>query len=150
MKLEHEFDYHALLKQPVVVGAGPFGIRTFHEVTGGRVEGKRLRAKVLTGGGDWLLVGPDGWGRLDVRAQLLTDDGAGIYVAYFGMLELNDKVQKALAAGQATDFAEQYFRTNPRFETGDPRYAWLQQSMFVAEGRIISGPGVEYKVYRVT
>ena len=149
MKLEHEFDYHALLKEPIVIGPAAFGTRSFHEVIGGAVHGKRLNGKVLTGGGDWLLIGPDGWGRLDVRAQMLTEDGAGIYIAYFGMLELNEKVTSALAAGQGTEFSDQYFRTNPRFETGDPRYAWLQESMFVAEGRIIPGPGVEYRVFRL-
>jgi len=48
----------------------------------------------------------------------------------------------------STDYVNQHFRTTPQFETGDPRYAWLNQSVFVAEGRV--GPGrVEYKVYRV-
>ena len=37
----------------------------------------------------------------------------------------------------------------PRFETGDLRYAWLNQSLFVAEGRFGPGSMVEYKVYRV-
>ena len=43
---------------------------------------------------------------------------------------------------------DQYFRTTPQFETGDARYSWLNQSIFVAEGRIAPG-GVKYKVYRV-
>ncbi len=148
MKLEHEFTYVATLKPPVQIGAGPFGTRNFFEVTGGTVEGKRLKGKIITGGGDWLLVGPDGFGRLDVRAQFLTDDGASLYVYYTGLLEMNQKVADALAKGASTDYGDQYFRTTPRFETGDPRYAWLNQSIFVAEGRV--GPGqVEYKVYRV-
>ncbi len=150
MNLEYEFTYHATLKEPVNVGAGSYGMRLFYEVTGGRFEGKRLNGKVLTGGGDWLLVGPDGRGRLDVRAQLLTDDGAAIYLAYYGVLEMNDKVQRAITAGSGTDYGDQYFRTNPRFETGDPRYAWLNQTLFVAEGHIAPGLIVEYKVYRVT
>jgi uncharacterized protein DUF3237 len=149
MNLEYEFSYVATLKEPVQVGAGPFGARAFFEVTGGSFEGKRLNGKLLTGGGDWLLIGPDGYARLDVRAQLATNDGAVIYVQYFGVIEMNDKVAKAMAAGGATDYGDQYFRTSPRLETGDARYAWLNRTLFVAEGR--SGPGrVEYKVYRVT
>jgi hypothetical protein len=150
MNLEYEFTYHATLKEPVSVGTGPYGMRLFFEVTGGSLEGKRLKGKFLTGGGDWLLVGPDGWGRLDVRAQLLTDDGAAIYLSYYGVLEMNDKVQRATTAGSGTDYDDQYFRTNPRFETGDPRYAWLNQTLFVGQGRIRPGLIVEYKVYRVT
>jgi len=38
--------------------------------------------------------------------------------------------------------------TAPRFETGDPRYAWLNAIIAVGEGR--AGPGwVEYRVYQV-
>jgi hypothetical protein len=148
MNLEYEFTYHANLKAPVVIGAGPYGTRLFYEITGGRVEGARINGTVLTGGGDWLLVGPDGWGRLDVRAQFLTDDGAAIYCAYYGVVEMNATVQQAGAAGTGTDYGDQYFRTTPRFETGDPRYAWLNQTLFVGEGRLRPG-GVEYKVCRV-
>jgi Protein of unknown function (DUF3237) len=148
MNLEYEFTYQATLKEPVAIGLGPYGTRMVYEVTGGSFEGKRLKGNVLTAGADWILVGADGWGRLDVRAQLLTDDGAGIYVAYYGLLEMNEKVQRATTAGSATDYGDQYFRTNPRFETGDPRYSWLNHTLFVAEGRIVPH-AVEYKVYRV-
>jgi len=150
MNLEYEFTYHVTLKEPVNVGPGPYGNRLVFEVTGGQAEGKRVKGTLLTGGGDWLLVGPDGWGRLDVRGQLLTDDGALIYISYYGVLEMNEKVQNATGGGNGTDYADQYFRTSPRFETGDLRYVWLNQTVFVAEGRIRPGPAVEYKVYRVT
>lgn len=149
MNLEYELTYNATLKDPVPVGAGPYGTRVVYEVTGGSFDGKRLKGKVLTGGADWFLVGPDGWGRLDVRAQFLTDDGAAIYAVYYGVLEMNEKVQRAIAAGGSTDYGDQYFRTSPRFETGDPRYSWLNHTVFVAEGRI-APHAVEYKVYRVT
>lgn len=150
MNLEYELTYHAALKEPVAVGEGPYGNRVVVEVIGGRCEGKRVNGKVLTGGADWLLIGPDGWGRLDVRAQMLTDDGAAIYVSYHGVLEMNAKVQAALAAVDGTDYPDQYFRTAPRLETGDPRYAWVNHTLFVAAGRIRPGRVVEYKVYRVT
>jgi len=149
MDLEYEFTFHATLKDPVPVGAGPYGTRLVIEVTGGRLDGKRLKGKVLTGGADWLLVGSDGWGRVDVRGQFLTEDGAAIYAAYTGLLEMNEKVQRALSSGGSTDFGDQYFRTSPRFETGDPRYGWLNHALFVAEGRMLPH-AVEYKVYRVT
>ena len=150
MNLEYEFSYRATLKAPLAVGPGPYGTRLVVEVTGGTFEGKRLKGKILTGGADWLLVGADGFGRLDVRAQLATEDGATLYLAYEGLLEMNAKVQAAISEGKsATDFADQYFRAAPRFESGDPRYAWLNQTLFVSEGRVLPGPAVEYKVYRV-
>jgi hypothetical protein len=150
MHLEYEFTYHATLKEPVTVGAGPYGTRLVFEVTGGSVEGPRLKGQILTGGADWLLVGPDGWGRLDVRAQVVTDDGAAIYLSYFGILEMNEAVQRASAEASGTDYGDQYFRTSPRFETGDPRYAWLNHTVFVAAGHLRPGRIVEYRVYRVT
>ena len=124
MDLELEFSYRAEVEMPVTVGAGPYGTRLFFEVVGGSFEGKRLKGKMLSGGGDWLLAGADGFARLDVRAQFLTDDGAAIYSSYGGLLEMTAKVQAALTdPNGSTGFADQYFRTTPRFETGDPRYA---------------------------
>jgi Protein of unknown function (DUF3237) len=73
-----------------------------------------------------LLAGEDGFARLDVRTQFLTDDGAVIYSYYGGLLQMTPKVQAALTdPNSSTDFTDQYFRTTPRFETGDPRYAWM-------------------------
>ena len=63
---------------------------------------------------------------------------------------MNGAIQTALADATATSFEDQYFRVTPRFETGDPRYSWLNQSIFVAEGHVLEGFGVEYRVYRVT
>lgn len=150
MNLDYELTYRATLKEPVNVGQGPYGERLVFEVTGGSFEGKRLAGKILTGGADWLLVGSDGWGRLDVRVQCATADGAAIYVSYYGVLEMNEKVLRAVAEGSGTDWGDHYFRTQPRFETGDPRYAWLNHTAFVAEGRLLDGRSVEYRVFRVT
>lgn len=148
MHLVHEFTYQAHVDQPLVAGPGPFGTRLIFVVTGGWVRGERLTGTLVGGGGDWLLVGPDGWGRLDVRGQVQTPDGAVIYVHYTGVLEMNEAVQRAMAGGE-TGFDDQYFRTAPRLETGDPRYAWVNTTLFVARGRLVPG-GVEYEVHRVT
>jgi hypothetical protein len=48
-----------------------------------------LAGDLIGGGDDWLLNSPDGLARVDVRLQLPTDDGATIYITYFGVLELN-------------------------------------------------------------
>lgn len=148
MELVEELTYDAMLRPPLVVGDGPFGTRMFFDVIEGSMEGPRIRGRFVGAGGDWALVGADGFARLDVRGQIETDDGALIYLSFHGLLEMNDKVMAAMNGGE-TDFADQYFRTAPRFETGDPRYAWLNQSVFVGEGRICAGFGVAYRVYRV-
>ena len=148
MKLVHRLTYRADLKPPVEVGKGPFGTRSIFDVTGGSAEGPRLRGKLLPSGGDWLLLDEGGIGRLDVRGTFETDDGAHIYVQYFGVLEMNEKVLGALGKGEATDYGDTYFMTQPRFETGDPRYAWLNRVVAVAEGRVLES-AVEYRVYEL-
>jgi hypothetical protein len=56
----------------------------------------------------------------------------------------------AIASGAATDWSDRYFRTTPRFETGDERYKWLTASLGVSEGRLKKGGGVECRVFRIT
>lgn len=149
MDLVHEMTYHAMLRPPMTIGDGGFGMRTFFEVISGTVEGPRIHGKFTGAGGDWLIVGPDGFGRIDVRAQIETHDGAIIFLHYPGLLEMNDAIQAALANATGTEYADHYFRTTPRFETGDERYTWLNRSVFVGEGRVLKGFGVEYRVFRV-
>ena len=64
LKLEPLMVMRAQLKDPVAVGSGPYGNRQIYDVTGGSFEGPRLKGKVLPSGGDWLLLGSDGVGRL--------------------------------------------------------------------------------------
>jgi len=147
MQLVQECTLHATLKPPLPIGPGPAGTRLYYEVTGGEVAGERLRGKIL-GGGEWALLGADGFVRIDVRLQIETHDGAFLYAQYTGLLELNDAVQATLASGSGTDFGDQAFFTNPRIETGDPRYAWVNTTFFIGEGRMAAGLGVEYRVWR--
>jgi Protein of unknown function (DUF3237) len=149
IELAYEFTYEAVLAEKVPIGDGPYGNRRVREVTGGKVSGERINGVVGSGGGDWILVGPDGWGRLDVRLQIHTDDGADIYVQYYGVVEYNEASIGANEGKGSSDYGDQYFRTAPRLETGDPRYEWVNRSLFVGEGRLHPGPVVEYRVYRV-
>src|SRR5581483_4033300 len=97
LQLAHEFSLWAALKPPVDFGAGPLGRRTYFEVTGGGASVEGFNATACGGGGDWILLGPDNYARLDVRLQLKTDDGALVFVQYFGLLEINAKVAEVMA-----------------------------------------------------
>ena len=147
MNMVEEFTLKATLKEPMPIGAGPLGTRVLYEVTGGEATGERVRGRVL-GGGDWGLIANDGFLRLDVRLQVETWDGAYLYIQYLGLLELNEAVQTALSTGGSTDYDDQNFYINPRVETGDERYTWLNTTFLVAQGRILAGGGVEYRVLR--
>lgn len=145
MKLKHLMTMKGLLRQPSgMVGTVPLGQRMIAEVIGGEFDGERLSGSVLTPGADWILVGSDGIGHIDVRLSLQTDDDALIYMQYLGKLIFNDKF--VAAEGKEMQLGETYFMTQPRFETGSSKYAWLNSIVTVAEGRIING-GVEYQVY---
>lgn len=147
-ELEYLMTYRADLKPPVNVGPGPAGTRQIYDVTGGSFEGPRLKGEILASGGDWLLIGSDGVGKLDVRATFQTQDGALIYVQYHGVLIMNEAVTRALSEGAETQYGDTYFMTQPRFETGHADYAWLNSVVAVAEGRALSN-AVEYRVYQV-
>ena len=102
------------------IGSTPRGQLTIFPVTGGSFEGARLRGKVLAGGGDWVTAKADGTFDLDLRVTLETEDGALIHMTFTGV----------------RDDANQYLRTLPRFETADPRYAFLNRLLAVGIGEI--------------
>ena len=105
------------------LGAVPHGVRSVIPVTGGDFEGPRLRGRVLPGGGDWLLLRPDGVLELDLRVTLETDDHALILMTFQG-----------LRHGEVKDPASYYFRTLPRFETSTEKYAFLNRIVTVGVG----------------
>lgn len=101
------------------VGSTPQGTLTVFPVVGGSFEGDRLRGRVL-GGGDWVNAPGDGTFTLDLRVTLETDDGALIHMTFTGV----------------RDDANHYFRTAPRFETAEPKYAFLNRLLAVGIGEI--------------
>ena len=105
------------------IGATPRGMRVTFPITGGTFEGERLRGKVLPGGDDWTIKRPDGVIELDLRVTLQTDDGAYIHMTFQGIRD-----EGAPAAP--------YFRTMPRFETGEPKYAFLNRLLAVGTAEI--------------
>lgn len=153
IQIIHEFTYRMTSSDAHKVGKGPLGNRQYFDVIGGTLEGPRLSGKLLGSGIDWMLVGDDGFMRMDVRIQIETNDGAVICAHYFGPAEANDKMRRALGASEPTDFRDQRIRTHWLLETGDPRYTWVNQSVFVGEGRVCpAGPGYagfEHRVYRL-
>ena len=114
---------HATLAPAHMLLDAPFGGRLIVDVTGARLEGPRIKASLIgTAAADWVTVSPDGtMGALDVRATLVTDDGALIFSEYRGRVRFG------------ADGLHQVF-TSPRYETGDPRYAWLNGLQCIGKG----------------
>ncbi|HLZ70261.1 MAG TPA: DUF3237 domain-containing protein [Dehalococcoidia bacterium] len=119
--VEHLFTLTAELAAPQTVESGPQGTRVIINVTGGSVQGARVRGTLLGPTGDWLVARPDGTLKLDVRASIRTDDGAIILMTYHG-------IGSPKAEGGAS------VRSAPLFETGDARYAWLNNIQAIGFG----------------
>lgn len=101
----------------------PFSRWLIVDVIGARMEGPRIRASLQgSAAADWVSVGAGGdIGALDVRATMKTDDGALIFSEYRGRVRFGaDGLNHVV--------------TSPRFETGDPRYAWLNGLQCIGKG----------------
>jgi len=130
------------------VGATPNGDRRIRYFAGGTFSGPRLRGEVLPGGGDWLLLRPDGARTLEVRAVLRTDDGHLIYLTSSGMFRISPRLFDRIVAGEPVDPAEYYLRTTPLFETASDRYGWLNGIVCVSVGRF-SATAVHQRIYAI-
>jgi Protein of unknown function (DUF3237) len=144
---EHLFDMHVDL-QPAQLISTTLGTRLTFIADGGVIDGPRLRGELLPGGGDWLMVGTDRIGRIDVRATLRTHDGALIHYETRGVIKIPADGLDRLAGGEVLSFEETYVRTTPKFETADDRYCWLNEIVAVGYN-ILSSNHIDYRIYRL-
>lgn len=103
-------------------------------IVGGTVEGERLSGRILNLGADWQTVYRDGYAELDTRYAIETHDGALIDVRNFGFRHAPPEIMARLVAGEVVDPSLYYMRTQPRLHTGDPRYSWVNRTVFVGTG----------------
>ena len=123
------------LDDPVTLANTPSGTRLVFEVRDGSASGERFNAKLKgQANADWLTVGADGTGTLDVRLLLETDDGALVLVQYQGRVDTTIPLAPVYAT--------------PRFDTGDVRYLWLNRIQAVAKGTL-DGSTLTYNVYEL-
>jgi len=152
--LEFLFEARVQLHLPPL-DHGPMsdGQRIVFLVKGGTFEGPNLRGRVVPdAGADWIRMRPDGVGTLDVRFSLETHDGALLYVRWEGRTwSAPEDTEYAFDVEKADDPAgawRYYFRSAPVFETGDERYAWLNNIVTVCKSRTGDG-GPIHRVFAV-
>jgi len=148
LRSEFLFEIRISTAPPILTGATPAGQRMLVSIAGGTFEGPRMRGTVLPTGNDAIMALPNGRLLLDVRTALRTEDGAAIYLSYKGVRNGPPEVIRRLGAGEAVDPASYYFRTVMMFETGDPRYDWLNDLVAVGIGDRTPG-GPVYRVFAV-
>lgn len=148
MNLRKLFRAEISLAPAQELGATPLGRRRIIGITGGHFTGERLSGRVLPGGADWQVIRSDGVADLDARYTLETADGALVYVRNRGYRHGPRDILERLAAGESVDPSLYYMRTTPLFETGDPRYEWLNRIVCVASGARRAA-AVELEVYEI-
>lgn len=114
-------------------GKTPYGERRVIDILGGRVEGPRLKGRILPGA-DWQIICPDGTADLTARYGIETEAGARILVKSDGMRHGPPEVLAALARGEPVDPSRYYFRTVLRFEASDPSVDWLNRIIAIGRG----------------
>jgi Protein of unknown function (DUF3237) len=150
LKLTHEMTFHLTVSGPLGSTKGaPGGERICWEMTSGTLEGPRIHGKIARPGSDWMNVSPDGFWRPDVHISFITNDGALVLLHYTGLVQQSEAFIRAAEDGRATDWDAQYMRMAMWFETGAAQYAWLNQSLFLAQGRLAGNKRIEYRIYRV-
>ena len=136
MKLEKLMEYSGRIQSPVAeVGVGPLGHRQIYTVAYGNFEGPRLKGKLLPGSADAALSNAEGTMWLDLRLTFETDDGAFIFGQGNGVWR-SDPAQPPRPEGEPAQYGDMYIMSTQRFETGDERYKWLNDMVFVAEGKM--------------
>jgi hypothetical protein len=126
------------IQPSITLEATPRGTLHIFELTDITIEGDRLQAKQKgVAAADWLLVDNEAVGTLDVRYCVETVDGALVYVCYAGKIDLSAGL--TAASVYAT----------PLFQTGDPRYVWLNKVQAVAKGKVDESMVLTYEVYEL-
>lgn len=123
------------LQQPKGIRRGPLGTRFILGVAAGSVQGPQLTGTVEPPGVDWVTAREDGSVQHDGRLVLTTNDGAIILVTYTGIGIAGQGYTSVRAAVQ--------------LETGEPRYAWLNDVQAVAIGES-RGRGLVLDLYALT
>lgn len=136
------------LTRPHEMGECPGGIRRIIPIMGGTVTGERINGRILNIGADWQTVQNGGLAQLDARYAMETDDGAVIEVISQGIRHMAPETAARAVAGEDVPFSDYYMRTFIRLESGDPRYDWVNRSLFLATGGK-KGAAVHLDIYRI-
>jgi hypothetical protein len=132
-KLEFICRGRVYLADVIKAGELKYGERRMVPSTGGRFEGK-ITGEVMPGGADTQRVRPDGTAEVDARYMIKTDDGAIVYIHNHGLRAIPLDVVDRISNGETVEPSSYYFRTIPEFESGSPKYAWLNDIIAVCSG----------------
>lgn len=133
-RLVFAFEARVDVAETLHVGRGPDEVLMFTPITGGTVDGPRLRGEVLAGGGDWSTTRGQVT-ELEARYLLRADDGTVIDILNRGFWRASPEIDARVEAGEDVPETEYYYRTSPVFSTDAPAHRWLTSSVFVGLAR---------------
>ncbi|HEX4872061.1 MAG TPA: DUF3237 domain-containing protein [Nevskiaceae bacterium] len=144
--LELLFHYAATLHPPEVIGPVPGGTRINFHISGGTVDGPRVRGKLRPVGADHFLLQTNGVGLIDVYAVIETEDGALIDLRYTGVADLGEGAHEAFLEGRMPPRFP--LRTAVRARSAHPAYEWLNRlQCFTAGQADVAALTATYDVY---
>ena len=115
----------------------PTGHRMIAEIATASVSGRLTGSLTGASSANWLTRTPGGLGLPDVRIAIRTSDDAVVLMHYAGRVRLvPGKTSVALIA--------------PVFETGDPRYSWINEIQAVGKGVLSADrTTLDYEIYEL-
>jgi Protein of unknown function (DUF3237) len=151
LKSEFLFGLEIDFNPAQVVGPVLKGIRVISPIKDGFVKSDKINGKILECSGDWGLVIDSTTFKVDSRATIETDDGALIYITYTGYSHANAKVAAMIGAGKGGELSpsDYYLRTSVSFETGSPKYAWLNYVVAIGVGSFPAAGKVAFRIYAI-
>lgn len=135
--LKYAFTINVELAPAIDFGATFSGDRRFIAITGGSIEGPRLTGKVLSGGGDWNAVRPDGVVHVFAKYSIQASDGTPISITNEGFGRASQSGIKAIFDGTDASMIDGderwYTKTWPRFEVAPGKWDWLNTTCFIGD-----------------
>ena len=130
-----------------VIGDAPEGLRLHAFLSGGTVDGERLRGSIRpVGGGGWSVFRRDDVCDIDIRMCLEMHDGPLIYLRYGGIFDMGPGGVQKLLAGELR--GKHRMHTVPRMSASHPDYAWVNRTQFVGIGELdLDDNCVRYDLY---
>lgn len=135
------------LGQSFPLDTTPAGWRRIDVFKGGSLRGPRVNGTIVSGT-DCLLGRRDESMQPDARLTIETDDRAYIQITYRGVRHGPAEVMERIARGEPVSPNEYYLRSAPFFETGAPRYDWLNRIVAIGVGRREPAAAV-YEIYEI-
>jgi hypothetical protein len=135
--LETKYVFSLAIKvgAPIIAGDLGHGVRRIIPILGGEVFGEGIRGTIFPCGADFQTIRPNGLTELEAKYAFAMDDGAIVYIENVGIrCGPKETFLDRIAKGESVDPALIYFRSVPKFETGQEKYRWLMEHLFIGVG----------------